>query len=246
MRVDPSTIHTLLNELKGKERATGFALRIVRVLGEVDPDESTYHFAEILKACLRHENPRLREEALQAYYKVEGDGGEALYLELLEDPEISVQKRAIQCLGKVRSQKALKKFFEMLKKGGDLDPDKKKQLEPPLFNALGFYGNISWPEAGTLEDFLLEILDRELNAGPLKFFKKKTCPLSEQALSAIFDSLGKVGTSKCRPLLEKLGKQDGNIWMRKAADTLRKMDSPEEQAWGRHDASFSGEFPSPA
>ena len=91
-----------------------------------------------------------------------------------------------------------------------------------------FYGNIFWPEAGTLEDFLLDILERELNPGPLKFFKKKNTPLSEQALSAVFDSLARVGTDKSRTLLEKLGKQEGNIWMKKAADTLRRMDAPGE------------------
>jgi len=242
-RIDPSTVDSVLQELKGKERATGFGVRIIRVLGALDYGESTHPFAETLKACLRHENPRLREEALLAYYNVAGDDGEALYLEMLQDPDIGVQKRAIQCLGRIRSQEGLKKFLRVLQRGDDLDSDQKKQLEAPLFKALGYYGNIPWTETGTLEDFLLETLDRELNPGPLKFLKKKSSPLSEQALNAIFDSLGKVGTDKSRALLKKVEKQQGNIWMKKAADTLRRIDSPEED-WGVTDPSLSGRFPS--
>jgi HEAT repeat protein len=223
LRIDPPTIDGILNELKGKERATGFAMRIIRVLGELDL-EGSISSAETLKTCLRHENPHLREEALEAYFKVAGDAGEDLYLELLKDPDIGVQKKAIQCLGRMRSEQGLEKFLWVLQGGEDLDPEKKRQLEASLFSALGFYGNISWPDDVTLEDFLLDILDRELNPGPLRFFKKKESPLSEQAFSAIFDSLGKIGTEKSRALLEKMGKQQGNIWMKKAADTLKRME----------------------
>jgi len=215
----PSTIATILNELKDGKRETGFAARIIRVLGELDLDQTMQPFAETLKAFLRHDNSRLREEALQAYFKVAGDDGEALYLELLGDPDVGVEKTAIQCLAKIKSQLALKKFLEMLQRSGDLDLHEKKQLEAPLFNALGFYGNISWPEMGTIEDFLLEILDRELNPGPLKFLKRKSNPLSEQAVTAIFESLGKIGTDKSRAVLQKVG----GIWAKKAEETLRRI-----------------------
>jgi hypothetical protein len=70
---------------------------------------------------------------------------------------------------------------------------------------------------------LLKTLDDALSPGPLKFFKKKRTPLSERAIAAIFESLGKIGTEKSRPLLQKVEKQQDNIWTKKAEEALRKI-----------------------
>ncbi|UCF72477.1 MAG: hypothetical protein JSW35_09885 [Deltaproteobacteria bacterium] len=38
------------------------------------------------------------------YYKIMGGRGEKLYLGLLDDSDIAVQKRAIQCLARIKGE----------------------------------------------------------------------------------------------------------------------------------------------
>jgi HEAT repeat protein len=199
-------------------------------LGEIKSDEWIQPFASTLRSYLNHENPRLREEALGIYYKVMGGKGEELYLDLLNDTDIGVQKRAIQCLGGIKSEIALEKFLEILKKAEDVPSDKDLQIESYLFSALGFYGNVPLPEIGSLEDFLLGTLDRRLSLGslPLKFLKKKKKPLSEGAVAAMCETLGKVGTDKSRAILRKLEKQKDRRWKNAAEEALVKIAERQE------------------
>ncbi|MEE9610412.1 MAG: hypothetical protein V3W19_04130, partial [Desulfatiglandales bacterium] len=223
IQIDSSAIKFIIDELNKKEIPTEFAIDIIRVLGEIKHDEWIKPLAKTLLAYTNHENPHLREEALWVYYKIMGNGGEKLYLNHLNDPDSSVQKKAIQCLGRVKSEVALKQLLGMLQKNKDGQADKNKHLETSIFNAFGFYGNMEWPGIGTLEDYLLETLDRHLSLGPLKFLKKKKSPLSEGAIAAICETLGKIGTDKSRPILHKLEKHQDDLCRVKAEEALTRM-----------------------
>jgi len=230
LQIDSSAINLVLDELNKREFATKSAIDIIRVLGEMKCDEWIQPFARTLQGYLNHENPHLRGEALGVYYKIMGGEGESLYLGLLNDTDIGVQKRAIQCLGGIKSEIGLKKFLEMLKKAEESPSDKDLQIEAPLFRALGFYGNLELPEIGLLEDFLIETLDRRLSLGalPLKFLKKKKKSLSEGAVAAICETLGMIGTDKSRAMLQKLEKQKGRQWKNTAEEALIKIVEREE------------------
>jgi hypothetical protein len=115
-----------------------------------------------------------------------------------------------------------------LKKAEDFPSDKDLQIEPSLFNALSFYGNIEMSDMVSLEDFLIETLDRRLSLGPLKFLKKKKIPLSEGAIAAICETLGKIGTNKSYAILQKLEKQKDRMWMSKAEEALIKISERQE------------------
>ncbi|MFB0532228.1 MAG: HEAT repeat domain-containing protein, partial [Desulfatiglandales bacterium] len=223
VQVDSSAINHILDELNKREIATKSTIDIIRVLGEIKCDEWIQPLAKTLQTYLNHENPLLREEALGVYYKIMGSRGEKLYLGLLGDSDIAVQKRAIQCLARIKSEIALEKFLEMLKKAEESSSDKHPHIEAPLFGALGFYENVEWPEVGSLEDFLLETVDRRLGLGPLKFLRKKKSPLSQGAIAAICESLGKIGTNKSRATLQKLEKQSNRRWKNEAKEALIKI-----------------------
>jgi len=173
LQVDSSGINLILDELNKREFATKSAIDIMRVLGEMKRDEWIQPFASTLRTYINHENPRLREEALEIYYKIMGGDGETLYLDLLNDTDIGVQKRAVRCLSGIKSKIGLEKFLEILHKAEDFPSDKDLQIEASLFSALGFYGDVEMPEIESLEDFLIETLDRRLSLGPLTFLKKK-------------------------------------------------------------------------
>ena len=228
LQVDSSGINLILDELNKRAFATKSAIDIMRVLGEIKCDEWIQPFASTLQNYINHENPRLREEALGIYYKLMGPDGEKLYLDLLNDTDIGVRKRAIQCLSGIKSNDGLKKFLELLNKAEDLPSDKDLQIEASLFSALGFYGNVEMPEIESLEDFLIETLDRRLALGPLKFLKKKAKPISEGSIAAICETLGKIGTDKSNTILRKLEKQKDRLWTNTAEEALIKISERQE------------------
>jgi HEAT repeat protein len=224
LEIDPSHINLILHELKNEGIGTESAIRIIRALGDMGSGEWNQPLATALQSYLNHENPRLREEALWGYYRVMGEQGERLYLALLSDVDIAVQKKAIQCLGRMKSEIALEKFLEILKELEDAPSEKAQQIVSTLFTVLAFYGDIEGPGEGSLEDFLLDTLERQVSLGPLKFLKKKKSVLSEGAVAAICETLGKIGTDKSRPILEKLEKQDNMMWNNKAAKALEEIE----------------------
>ena len=130
---------------------------------------------------------------------------------------------AVQVLGRIKSETALQKFLELLQKAEDSPSDSTQQIEPRLFGALGSYGNIELPEIGSIEDFLLDTLDRRGGLGRLKFLKKKKIPLSEAAVGAICETLGTIGTDKSRSVLQKLEKQEESLFREKAGEALGKI-----------------------
>jgi hypothetical protein len=224
LTIDPSHINLILDLLHDEEVGTESCIRIIQALGDMASEEFIKPLATALQSYLNHKNPRLREEALWAYYSVVGEAGERVYLALLSDVDIAVQKKAIQCLSRMKSETALDKFLVILKELGDAPLEKGQHLVPTLFSALAFYGNLERPGEGPLEDFLLDTLERQVSLGPLKFLKKKKSILSEGAVAAICETLGKIGTDKSRPVLEKFKKQDNMMWKNKAAEALKEMD----------------------
>jgi len=223
VQIGSSAINFILNELNKKEIGTESTIDIIRVLGEIQSDEWIQPLANTLQLYLTHENPYLREEALWVYYKIKGREGEQLYVRLLNDGDLGVKKKAIQCLGRIKSEIALEKFLEMLQKLEEFPSDRNEQIEARLFAAIGFYGNVERPGIGSLEDLLLDTLDRRLSLGALKFLKKKKNLLSEGAVATICESLGSIGTSKALPILQKLEKQQDSPWEKKAAEALKKI-----------------------
>ncbi len=224
MRIDPSNINLILSELDKEGFGTASTVRIIRALGDTEGDEWIQTLTEALQSYFNHENPRFREEALWSYYRVMGAKGEKMYLALFRDADIAVQKKAIQCLGRMKSEVAFERFLEILKDLGNDPSGKSQQIIPTLFGALAFYGNVERPGEGSLEDFLLEALERQVSLGPLKFLKKKKEVLSEGAVAAVVETLGKIGTKKSRSILEKLEKQDNIMWKSKATEALKTID----------------------
>ncbi len=195
----------------------------MRALGEVGRDEWVQPLNRALEIYLAHDNPRVREEALWVYYKINGKKGEALYFGRLNDTDIGVRKKTIQCLGRIKSQPALRKFVEMLRETEDAPSEEQKAVAASIYRVLALYGNIELAEIGTLENLLLGTLERHLNRGPLKFIQKKKSILSDEAVASICETLGKIGTEKSHGILLKLKKQKDSPWGSKAEEAIRKI-----------------------
>jgi len=227
-QIDTSAVNRILDELGQNEVATKSSIDILHVLGGIECEEWVEPLVSIVGTYLKNKNPSIREEALAVYYKIMGGGGEALYKDSLNDTNVGVQKKAIQYLGEIKSATALEKLLEMLKQAEDSPSDRNSQIEASLFRTLGFYGNFELPGIGLLEDFLLDILDRRLNLGTLKFIKKKKNPLSDGAVGVICETLGEIGTNKSSEILQKLEKQQDKEWNSKAKEALIMIVEREE------------------
>jgi hypothetical protein len=223
-QIDPDAINTVFHTVDRKQIPTGRAIRFIRALSEIKDEAWEKPLDQILRAYVDHENPRLREEASRAYYKIMGNKGETLYLTLLNDPDVGVQKSAVQCLGRIKSQVALEKFLGMLKEVEDVPSDRVRHIEATLLNALSHYGNIETPgEARSLEEFLLEMLNSQLSLGPLKFLRKKKTTMSTGSIAAICETLGKIGTVKSCDILQKVQKENEDLLKRKAEEALVRI-----------------------
>ena len=229
-QIDPTTIGLVLNKLNEKGTETRSIIDILRVLGEVESDEWLHPLANTLLGYLNHESPQLRVEAMRVFFRIKGSEGKSLYLDLLNDPDIDVQQEAIHCLAKVKSKTALGKFLEMLKDSEDSPSAKTERLNACLYKALGLYGNLELPGEGSLEDFLLATIKRNLSLGRLKFSTLKGKAVNPETIAAICEALGNIGTSKSRKTLQKLTKQKDSLWQSKAQKALTRIAAREESA----------------
>jgi HEAT repeat protein len=223
VQIDPSAINIILDELTKGGIEIKSTIDIIRVLGEIDCDEWIQPLAKALRAYLTHENAHLREEALRVYYKIMGGEGENVYLGLLNDTDIGVQKTAIQCLASIKSEVALEKFLQILKNAEDSPSHRNPSIEASLFGALAFYGNVERPEIGLVEDFLLQILSRHLSLGPFRFLTRKKDSLSEGAIAAICKTLGEIGTDKSLSILQRMDRETNRSWHAEAKEGLMKI-----------------------
>jgi hypothetical protein len=227
-QIDPSAINFILNKLNEKGSETRSIIDILRILAELDTDGAEHPMANSVLSFLNHENPYIRAEALRVYYKVKGAEGKVLYLDLLNDSDVNVQKEAIECLARVKSGTALGKFIEMLKKPDDIPSNKRAQIEACLYRSMGFYGNLERPEIGTLEDFVLATLDSKVGSGTLRWTTIKKKAIQPEVIAAICEALGKIGTRKSNGVLQKLRKQKDTPWQNKAEQALKKIAEREQ------------------
>jgi HEAT repeat protein len=229
-QIDPATIGLVLAKLNEKGTETRSMIDILRVLGEIESDERLHPLANTLLGYLNHESPHVRVETLRVFFRIKGAEGKSLYLDLFNDPDIDVQQEAIHCLARVKSKTALGKFIEMLKNSEDSASAKTERLEACLYRALGSYGNLELPGEGSLEDFLLATIKRQLSIGRLSFSTVKGKAIKPETIAAICEALGNVGTRKSRKILQKLNKQKDSLWQDKAQKALTKIAKREKAA----------------
>ncbi len=94
------------------------------------------------------------------------------------------------------------------------------QLETQIYLAFGLAGNLT-VEGKTTEQILIDVLEKRGMKQWLGLFQKN--PLSETALEAICNSLGKIGTERSIKMLGKLEKSCQESLMPKVKDAIRKI-----------------------
>ena len=67
------------------------------------------------------------------------------------------------------------------------------------------------------------MLDRRLSPGRLRFTTGMLKAISPEIIVACCETLGNIGTTKSRKLLQKLNKQKDSPWKQKAEEALEKI-----------------------
>ena len=220
IQIGPVAVVHLLEELNQQETSLETIRDILRVLGEIKSREWKAPLVELLKRYPAHENPKLKEQALHTLCQVGGSDGEGIFFASLSDPDLDVQKRAIWCLGMIKSSKGIGKMMDMLKKMSIAPSPRLDQLETQIYHAFGTSGNLT-VEGKTLEQILIEVLEK-------RGFKKWWDPfqkdlLTDKSLGAIIDALGKIGTKESAQTLNKLEKSIKSPLIPKVKEAIMKI-----------------------
>ena len=220
IQIGPVAAVYLLKELNQPEASVETTRDILRVLGEIKSHEWKVPLMEVLRRYTSHENPKLKEQALHTLCQVGGPEGEEIFLSSLSDPDLDVRKRAIWCLGMIKSSRGVEKMIEMLKQIAITPSPPLEKLETQIYYAFGFLGNLVM-EGKALEQILLETIEKRGLKGLLGFLQKN--PLSDASLMAICDTLGKVGTQESVKVLTKLEKSAKDPLLPKVKEALKKI-----------------------
>jgi HEAT repeat protein len=163
----------------------------------------------------------LREQAIHTLCQAGGSAGEQIYLSSLDDPDLEVRKRAVWCLGMVKSTRGIEKMTEMLKELSATPSPQSDKLETQIYLAFGLSGNIAM-EGRTSEQILIEVLEKRGIKGLLGFLQKN--PLTDASLSAICDTLGKIGTGESIKALTRLEKSQKGSLVPKIREAIKKIE----------------------
>jgi hypothetical protein len=220
IQIGPVAVVHLLKELNQQQTSVETTRDILRILGEIKSREWKDSLMEILRRYASHENPKLKEQALYSLCQIGGSEGEQIFLSSISDPDFDVQKRAVWCLGMIKSVKGAGKMMGMLKRISTAPSPQMDQIETQIYYAFGIAGNLSI-EGRTLEQILLEILEK-------RGFKKWWDPfqkdlLTDSALGAICDALGRIGTKESIQTLNKLEKSIKSPLIPKVKEALKKI-----------------------
>ncbi len=221
IQIGPVAAAHLLTELEEQQISIETICNILRVLGEIKPQQWKPPLMKLLRNYASHENPKLKEQAIYTLCQISGPEGETIFLSSLNDPDLEVRKRAIWCLGMIKSAKGVEEMIGILKQISATPSPLLEQLETKIYQAFGLSGNLTI-EGKTLEKILLEVVEKRGMAGLLGFLQKN--PLSDSSLGAICDALGKIGTKGSVKVLARLEKSHKGPLALKVGEALRKIE----------------------
>jgi HEAT repeat protein len=176
------------------------------LLGHVGKNEKDIEHARKL---LQHEQPRVRDEALNVVISLKAADAEDVVLTALDDADDKVRWRAMNGLADLSpvSEGSIKKLLGLITVEAPEDKEEAVghyRKTAQLIRALGGISNI--PNRSEAEDIILEMARRssEQKKGLLKRIKKSSDSDQSAILSAAITTLGNIGGPKSETFLDEL------------------------------------------
>ena len=221
IQIGPVAAAHLLEELEAEQTSVETTCDILRVLGEIKSDQWKAPLRKVLGKFTSHKHPKLREQATHTLYQIGGSEGEDIFISHLDDSDLEVRKRAVWCLGMIKSVKGLEKMMGILKQISAAPSPKTDPFETQIYHAFGNSGNLTI-EGKTLEQFLIQVVEQRGIRRWWGLFEKNS--LTDAALGAICDALGKIGTKESITVLTRLKKSHEGPWILKVKEALKKIE----------------------
>lgn len=197
IRMGPSGTQAVVDELASGKLETDAIAGLLMVVGELGA--GTPLVLDTLRNFAKHREPRVRAEAAWSLCRVAGDAGEPLYLRLLDDSSIEVRKRALRCLRTARCKGGFAAVVQLVGRGEQ--DTALAALEPQLCAALPELADASGASGGEAEAVLVARLQ---DGSPHGLLRRARRPLPDEALAALIDALGSVGTTMALEALKEL------------------------------------------
>jgi HEAT repeat protein len=175
----------------------------VLILGEIR-DEGTI---KQIGAMLKHEEPRVRREAIGALLNIGSKKVEEMIIECLDDEDEGVRTKALDALISLRSKEAIPKLMEISKRGGGLFGAKETALRIKAIKALGAL------KAESAIPLLSDLLFK-------RGFFSKTEP-DEIRRNAVI-ALATIGGDRAIKILEDVSRTDSSETIRILSDNMIK------------------------
>ena len=221
IQIGPVAAMHLLKELEQKQTSAETTCDILRVLGEIRSEQWKVPLSKLLRQYASHDHPKLREQAYHTLCQVDGPGAEELFLKGLNDPDFEVRKRAVWCLGMIKSSRGIERLFDILNRLSETPSPQTEALETQIYHALGISGNMTIG-GKTNEQFLHQILEKRGIKQWWNPFQKNL--MGERPLGAICDALGKIGTAQSLEILGRLAKDREGSLASKAREASKKIE----------------------
>jgi HEAT repeat protein len=204
LNMGAGTLDLLLEEMRSGHLSSQSITELLMVFEEFGSESPA--LVQTLQVYLQHSDARVRAEAAWALYRLRGDTEEDAILPLLDDPSFEVRKRAIRCLGHIKSEKALPRFMEIVRRAAQ-DEDL-ASLEPLVYHALADFPDASLEQGKDTEHFLVDLLKECYPRGLRAMIHFHDHPrLRPPAFWAICETLGTIGTTASIQVLTDIDKQ---------------------------------------
>lgn len=221
LRMGPEATEAALAELSSGKLPAGAVAELLMVFGELRSGHPGVLHA--LRSFARNREPRVREEAAWALCRIRGAAEESLFVQLLDDPDLGVRRRSLRCLRAARCGGALGTVVDLLSRIEDepgLEP-----LEPSLYAALPDLAEAAGAGDEEAEESLVGRLQETFPRGLLGGLRRPTRPLSQEAVLAVCDALGAIGTEIARDALDDLSRRVKEPFRQQVVRAIQRIDS---------------------
>lgn len=220
-RLGATAIGPALDRLERPDLPWYLIRNLLMVLGEIG-QEVPLDF----RRYLRHEDHRVREEAVTALARIPLPEGESLFLNALRDAHPAVRARAVAALGALQTKNIGARHFmaEAIRRKGFREAEEDEGVQLQVCGALQRLGNFPYGGEGRIEAVLVQALEGQGKRGLLGVFGAVGGRSKGPAVrAALVDTLGIIGTSASAGALRRVAEDTPGPLAARAREALRKV-----------------------
>jgi HEAT repeat protein len=219
----------LVKHIKDPDSSWYLARNLIMVLSDMKSEA----LKDEIEPLLKHEEFRVREQALVYSAKVFGVLAEPSLISALSDPEAAVRRKSVGVLSRFPqiSDPALAGLAAIVRRKLKKEPSPDEEQE--LIEAaeiLGKLGARALPDGTTLEDTLIGVLEQETGRGLLGRLAGQKSFRTPKMRAALTEALGKTGSSKAKKTLGALAKDKEQLVKESALAAIARIESGEGPA----------------